>query len=284
MPNLLSRRSFLLTGAAVGGTALVAAVGGIGYLSTVDVGGLTGRADGEHAVLNAFLVIHDDGRIVVQVPRAEMGQGIHTGLAMLVAEELDVPLDNRVSVVFPTEPHPAYSTWTNVLQVRPEEASGPVVWMARRVLGRLGFINTGASGSTMAMWHPMRVAGASARHMLMQAGATRLAVPIGELTTGDGFVRQASSGRSLSYGELARDAAVLTPPDDIMLKPSDQWRVIGRSQPRVDLPAKVRGEPVFGMDVRLPGMLFAAIRHARRSSVPKSSASVTRRPSGTKSA
>lgn len=262
MPNLLSRRTFLLTGAALGGTALVAAVGGIGYLATVDVDGLSGHAEGDYAALNAFLTIHDDGRIVVQVPRAEMGQGIHTGLAMLVAEELDVPMDDRLSVVFPTEPHPAYSTWTNVLQVRPEEASGPVVWLARRVLGQLGFISTGASGSTIAMWHPMRVAGASARHMLLEAGAARLAVPVETLTTGDGFVRHAGSGRSIPYGELARDAAVLAPPDDIVLKPADQWRLIGRSQPRVDLPAKVRGAPVFGMDVVLPDMLHAAIRHA----------------------
>ncbi|NUB45485.1 xanthine dehydrogenase family protein molybdopterin-binding subunit [Fertoebacter nigrum] len=262
MPRLLSRRTFLLTGAALGGTALVAAIGGAGYLATVDVDGRDGFLDGDRAVLNAFVVLHDDGRVVVNVPKTEMGQGIHTGLAIVVAEELDIPFDDRISVVFPTDPHPAYSNWFNALQIRPEEAAGPVVWVGRRVLGQMGFIATGASGSTMGMWHPMRQAGASARHMLLAAAAARLGVPVAELATGDGFVRHAGSGQSLSYGELARAAALLPPPDDPVLKPRAEWRLIGRSQPRVDLPDKVRGAPVFGMDVMLPGMIHAAIRHA----------------------
>jgi isoquinoline 1-oxidoreductase beta subunit len=262
MPRLFTRRALLLTGAAVGGTALVAAVGGLGALATVDVDGLHGSVDGDIAALNAFVTIRPDGRVVVGVPKTEMGQGIHTGLAIVVAEELDIPFDDRIEVVFPTDPHPAYSTWFNVLQVRPEEASGPVVWIGRRVLGYLGFIATGASGSTMGMWHPMRVAGASAREMLLEAGAARLGVPVAELATGDGFVRHTASGRALSYGDLAREAATLPPPAEPRLKPPSEWRLIGKSQPRLDLPAKVRGEPVFGMDVVLPDMLHASIRHA----------------------
>ncbi|APZ52260.1 xanthine dehydrogenase family protein molybdopterin-binding subunit [Salipiger abyssi] len=262
MPKLLSRRSFLLTGAALGGTALVAAIGGVGYLSTVDVDGLEGHLDGDRAVLNAFVVIHPDGRVVVSVPRTEMGQGIHTGLAIVVAEELDIPFDDRISVEFPTEPLPAYSNWFNVLQVRPEEASGPAVWLGRRVLGQMGFIATGASASTMGLWHPMRVAGAAARQMLLSAAATRFDVPVRQLTTADGFVRHEATGQSFSYGELAREAAVLPPPSDPPLRPASEWRLIGRSQPRVDLPAKVRGAPVFGMDVVLPDMLQASIRQA----------------------
>jgi isoquinoline 1-oxidoreductase beta subunit len=262
MPRFLSRRAFLLTGAAVAGTALVAAVGGVGYLATVDVDGLNGHVDGDSGVLNAFVVIHADGRVVVNVPKAEMGQGIHTGLAMVVAEELDIPFDGRISVEFPVEPLPSYSVWFNMLQVRPEEASGPVVWLGRRVIGQLGFIATGASGSTMGMWHPMRVAGASARHMLLTAGASRLGVPMAQLSTRDGFVLHETSGRSLSYGELASEAAVLPPPDEPVLKHAAEWRLIGRSQPRVDLPAKVRGEPVFGADVVQPDMLHATIRHS----------------------
>ncbi|WP_298639444.1 molybdopterin cofactor-binding domain-containing protein [uncultured Tistrella sp.] len=262
MPRLLSRRTFLWTGAALGGTALVAAVGGAGYLATIDVDGRTSSVDGDGAALNAFLTIHRDGRVVVQVPKTEMGQGIHTGLAMVVAEELDIPFDDRIRVEFPVEPLPAYSNWFNILRVRPEEASGPVVWVGRRVLGLAGFIATGASASTMALWHPMRVAGASARHMLLAAGAARLGVPVDQLSTGDGNVRHDGSGRSLSYGDLARDAAFMPPPDDPPLKPAAEWRVMGRYQPRVDVPAKVRGEPVFGIDVVRPGMLHATIRQA----------------------
>ncbi|ODN68522.1 molybdopterin cofactor-binding domain-containing protein [Methylobrevis pamukkalensis] len=191
---LVTRRGLLLTGAAVAGTALVTAVAGVGYLATVDVDGLAGSLDGEDAHLNAFVVVHPDGRVVVNVPRAELGQGIHTGLAMLVAEEMDLLLDDRVTVVFPTEAHPAYSSWFNMLQVRPEEASGPVVWLGRRLLGELGFIATGASASTMSLWHPMRVAGAAARAMLAEAAAVRLGVPRADLRTADGRVHHDASG------------------------------------------------------------------------------------------
>jgi isoquinoline 1-oxidoreductase subunit beta len=263
MPRILSRRAFLMTGAALGGTALVAAVGGVGFLSTVDVDGLHGGAvDGERATLNAFVVLHPDGSVVINVPRTEMGQGIHTGLAMVVAEEMDLPFDDRIRVEFPNEAHPSYSTWFNVLQVRPEEASGPVVWLGRRVLGQMGFIATGASGSTMGLWHTMRVAGAAAREMLVAAASDRLNAPAGELVTRAGAVHHEATGRSVEYGELAQAAAQLPPPDAPALKPRSQWSIIGRSQRRVDIPAKVRGEPVFGMDVILPGMLHASMRHA----------------------
>ncbi|MFD1911111.1 xanthine dehydrogenase family protein molybdopterin-binding subunit [Halodurantibacterium flavum] len=265
MPRFLTRRGFLVTGAALGGTALVAGVAGVagtGYLATVDVDGLHGHLDGESAVLNAFVVIREDGHIVIMVPKTEMGQGIHTGLAMIVAEELRVPLDDRLTVEHPTEAHPAYANWANVLQIRPEEASGPVPWVARRLLGQLGFITTGASSSMMNLWHPMRVAGAAAREMLLAAGAAQLGVPVGELVAIDGQIRHASSNRALSFGELARAAAVLDPPSAPRLTPPSEWRLIGRSQPRLDLPAKIRGEPVFGMDVTLPDMVHASVRHA----------------------
>ena len=263
MSRFLNRRAFLMTGAAAGGTALVAAVSGVGYLATVDVDGLHGgTVEDDRATLNAFVVLHRDGTVVVNVPRTEMGQGIHTGLAMAVAEELDVPFDDRIRVVFPTEAHPAYSAWSNVLQVRPEEAGGPVVWAGRRILGEMGLIATGASASTMGLWHPMRVAGAAARGMLLAAAADRLDVPPGSLTTADGAVHHAASGRALPYGELAADAARRPPPEAPALKAEADWRIIGRSQPRVDIPAKVRGEPVFGMDVVLPDMLHASVRHA----------------------
>ncbi|MBR9765937.1 MAG: xanthine dehydrogenase family protein molybdopterin-binding subunit [Rhodobacteraceae bacterium] len=263
MTRILSRRAFLLTGAAVGGTALVAGIGGVGYLATVDVDGLNGGAvDGDTAELNAFVVVHADGTVTISVPRTEMGQGIHTGLAMVVAEEMDLPFDERIRVVFPTAAHAAYSSWFNVLQVRPEEASGPVVWLARRVLGEIGFIATGASASTMSLWHPMRVAGAAARGMLVAAAAARLDVPESELRTEAAAVHHDATRRSLSYAELAQEAATLPPPDDPVLKPREDWRIVGRAQPRVDIPAKVRGAPVFGMDVVLPRMLHASIRHA----------------------
>ena len=263
MPRILSRRGFLLTGAAAGGTALVAAIGGVGYLATVDVDGLHGaEVNGDRVDLNAFVVVHADGTVTINVPRTEMGQGIHTGLAMVLAEELDIPFDDRIRVVFPTEAHPAYSIWANVFQVRPEEASGPVTWVGRRLLGELGLIATGASASMMGLWHPMRLAGASAREMLIAAASIRLEVPVAELRTTDGAVHHDRTSRSISYGELAAHAARLPPPDAPRLKPRADWQIVGTPQPRLDIPAKVRGEPVFGMDVVLPDMLHASIRHA----------------------
>jgi isoquinoline 1-oxidoreductase beta subunit len=262
MPRFLSRRTFLFTGAALGGTAMVAAVGGLGYLATVDMDGPDGFVDGDRAVFNAFVAIHGDGRVVIQAPRTEMGQGIHTGLAMLVAEELDIPFDSRISVEHPVEQLAVYANYGAPLRTRPEDARGPVMWVAKRLLGLLPLMNTAGSTSTMGLWFPMRTAGAAARHMLVAAGATRLGVPAGELTTSDGFVRHAASGRSIAYGDLAREAALVPPPREPALRPASAWRLIGRSQLRVDLPAKIRGEPVFGADVVLPDMLHASIRRA----------------------
>lgn len=260
MARLLSRRNFLLAGAALGGTAVVATAAGTGYLATIDMDGPDGFVDGDRAVLNAFIAIHGDGRVVIQAPRTEMGQGIHTGLAMLVAEELDIPFDSRIRVEHPVEPLAVYANYSAPLRTRPEDMRGPLMWAAKRALGALPLMNTAGSTSTMGLWFPMRSAGAAARHMLIAAGAARLGVPAGELTTADGFVRHAATGRSIAYGVLAREAALVPPPREPALKPAPAWRLIGRSQPRVDLPAKVRGEPVFGADVVLPGMLHAAIR------------------------
>jgi isoquinoline 1-oxidoreductase beta subunit len=262
MPRIFSRRNFLITGAVLGGTAMVAALGGIGTLATVDMDGPDPLLGGERLVFNAFVAIHQDGSVVIQAPRTEMGQGIHTGLAMLVAEELDIPFDARIRVEHPVEHLAAYTNFSGPLRTRPEDAQGPVMWATKRLLGLLPLNNTAGSRSIVGMWVPMRQAGAAARHMLVTAGAARLGVPVGDVTTGDGFVRHAASGRSIAYGDLVRDAALVPPPSEPVLKSASAWRLIGRSQQRVDLPAKIRGEPVFGADVVLPDMLHAAIRQA----------------------
>lgn len=263
MPGMLSRRSFLITGAVLSGSVVVAATAGVGYLATVDLDGPDGLVDGDRAVLNAFVAIYTDGTVTVFVPKTEMGQGIHTGIAMLVAEELDVPFDERISVEHPTEVLPVYGGWASQLGIRPEEASGPLHWLGRRALGAASIVSTGASSSTYELWTNLRQAGATARHMLVGAAAEELGVAATELTTpGDGSVYHEATGASLSYGHLALAAAMVPPPVDPALKPAAHWRLIGRSQPRVDIPAKVRGMPVFGIDVDLPQMLHASIRQA----------------------
>lgn len=263
MPRLLSRRSFLITGAVLSGTVAVAATAGIGYLASVDIDGPDGFVDGDRAVLNAFVAIYTNGTVSVFVPKTEMGQGIHTGIAMLVAEELGIPFDNRISVEHPTEVLPVYGGWASQLGIRPEEASGPLHWLGRRALGAASIVSTGASSSTYELWTSLRQAGAAARHMLVGAAAAEMGVAPTELTTpGDGSVVHEATGTSLTYGHLALAAATIPPPETPELKPASDWQLIGRSQPRVDIPAKVRGLPVFGMDVVQPQMLHASIRQA----------------------
>ncbi|MDQ1080638.1 xanthine dehydrogenase family protein molybdopterin-binding subunit [Pseudoroseomonas cervicalis] len=260
MPRSLSRRIVLFGGAALGGSVLAATAGGVGYLASIDMEGAEGHLAGDRAVLNAFIAIEADGRVVLQLPRTEMGQGIHTGLAMLVAEELDIPFDGRIRIEHPVEPLAAYANVGGPLRTRPEEMRGPLMWAASRALGALPLINTAGSTSIMGMWVPLRRAGAAARQRLLAAAAARLGVPLAELTTAAGSVHHAATGRRLPYADLARQAALMPPPRAPALKPPAAWRLIGRPQPRLDLPAKIRGEPVFGADLLLPGMLHATIR------------------------
>lgn len=261
---LFTRRGFLITGAAVGGVIAGGLVLGVGYLSTVDMEGLDGFTDGDGAVhLNAYIAIRPDGKIIFASPHTEMGQGIHTGIAMLIAEELDVDLsDGSVSVEHPVEELPVYTNYTLALRVRPEDAAGPLHWVGRRVLGLLPVIGTGGSSGIKNTWHPLRVAGASARSMLLRAAAARWNAPVAECRTENGKVLHDGSGRSASYGDLAIDAAALAPGADVALKQPAQWRYIGKGAARLDIPPKVRGEAQFGIDVRQPGMLYAALRQA----------------------
>lgn len=180
---------------------------------------------------SAYLQLAPDGAIVVQVDKAELGQGVLTAFATLVAEELDVPLA-AVTARF-SGIHPLYQDPTQV---------------------------TAESSSMRKRWKPLRLAGAAARAMLLDAAAARLAVARGELSTdGLGHVVHAASARSLPYASLVADAAMLPVPDDLPLRARADFRLLGRDVPRVDVPDKVLGRAGFGMDVRLPGMRIAAV-------------------------
>ncbi len=259
-----SRRRLLLSGLALGGGLLV----GYGVLKPRDLLGdrhvLTSRP-GETA-LNAWLRIAEDGRVTVAVPRAEMGQGIFTALAMLVAEELDVPW-SAIAV----EQAPIAKVYGNIAAL---VSSLPLAdddhgWLARggrfgleRVARALGVQITGGSASVRDAWLPMRTAGAAARMMLMQTAAARLAVPVTQLQASDGVVSHAASGRALHYGALAGEAALLEAPTEITFKKRSDYRHIGKPLPRLDLPDKVTGAAQFGIDVIQPDLLHAAIRIA----------------------
>lgn len=180
---------------------------------------------------NAWLRIDRDGSVLVRVGKSEMGQGVRTSLPMIVAEELDVPLES----------------------VRIEQASpGPDF----RSLG------TGGSGSIMRSWDPLRGAGAAARAMLVAAAAARWNVPAESLTTRDGVVTHAATQRSAAYGELVSDAARQPVPEKPPLKEQSAYRLIGTSKKRIDGRDVVTGRARYGIDVRLPGMLHAVVARA----------------------
>jgi isoquinoline 1-oxidoreductase beta subunit len=267
-----SRRRFLLGGLAAG-TALVvgwgvapprqrlhATAGDTAYLKTARAGGT--------AVLNGWVTIDTDGTVSVVVPRSEMGQGVHTALPVLLAEELDAPLE-AVRVV----PAPIDKIFANLTVLRdtlpfhPDDAGSVpegARWVAGKVARELGIMFTGGSTSVKDAWTTMREAGAVARAMLLRAAAEQWTADVATLTTRDGMVLH-PDGRRAPYGLLAARAAALgadIEPADVRLKTPAQFTLIGKPLPRRDAPDKVNGRAVFGIDVRPEGLLYAALRMA----------------------
>lgn len=224
--------------------------------------------------LNGWIRIAADGGVVLAMPRSEMGQGVHTALAMLVAEELDVPLarvnleqagndslyGNVAMLVNGLPFHPSEKD-TYSAQGAPRVQPTHVrlgEWMVGKVARELGISVTGGSTSVADAWSVLRLAAATARASLLGAASLKWRLPVDELVVKDGVISH-PSGPAAHYGELARFAAA-TPPSAVRLKQPHEWQLIGRAAPRQDVPAKVDGSAVFGVDVRLPGMLFAAVR------------------------
>ena len=205
--------------------------------------------------------------MIVAVPRAEMGQGIQTALAMLVAEEMDARWD-QVRVEDP----PENGVYRNVdilidsLPFSPEE-TGTIVdiahWVAGKLGGVLGVLATGGSTATRDAWLPMRMAGAVARDLLLRAASPqeRPACPA-TLIVSEGEVRRKDGSRVATFGELVDFVGDLSTMPAPPLKQPSEFKLIGKPQPRLDIPAKVTGTATFGIDVRLPGLLYAAVRNA----------------------
>jgi isoquinoline 1-oxidoreductase beta subunit len=217
--------------------------------------------------LNGWIKILPEGGVVLAMPRSEMGQGVHTALPQLVAEELDVPLSSvrieqagwdavygNVAMLLGNLPfHPAERDQEDGFGR--EKASR---WLVAKVGRELGIHATGGSSSVADAWEVVRAAAATARASLLGAASLQWKLPVEELRVVDGVVAH-PSGRSASFGELARTAAA-TPPGDVRLKRRHEWRVIGKPAARLDVPQKVDGSARFGIDVRLPGMRYAALR------------------------
>lgn len=181
---------------------------------------------------NAWLRIYEDGTIRIIVDRSEMGQGVSTALPQLVAEELEVPLE-RVTFAF-APAHPVYANPAMRVQM------------------------TGGSTSVRMAWEPLRQAGAIARWLLRHAAAGRWDVAPGEVAMRDGRAVH-PDGSTLDYGELATAAAALQAPHEVPLKDPADFRLIGTSPPRLDIPAKTRGEATFGIDAGPPDARVAVV-------------------------
>ncbi len=231
-----TRRGFLKGGAGlalaiVAPTVALAEVGGPGHAGSAMI-------DGEFSP-NAFLRIGTDGTVTVVSKHLEMGQGVYTGLATLVAEELDADW-SRVTVEGAPADAKRYSN---------------LFWKAQ---------GTGGSTAIANSYEQMRRAGATARAMLVSAAAQQWKVPASQITVKNGVVSHAASGRKAGFGELAEAAAQLPVPANVKLKNPKDFTLIGRSAPRVDSVAKTTGRATFTQDVKLPGMLVAVVAHPPR--------------------
>ena len=211
-----SRRTFLQVSAAAGGAlCLELVVPGVARAGTSP----------EAAEVNAWVVVHPDDRVVIRIARSEMGQGSSTGLPMLVAEELGCAW-SQVSIEFV-----------------------PVAENLRRNRA-WGSMSTGGSRSIRDSQEFLRTAGATARTMLVAAAARDFGVSPLECQVADGVITHAASGRRTTFGKVAAAAAQLAVPTSVKLKDPKDWTLIGKANvPRFDLPDKVRGKPVYGIDV-----------------------------------
>jgi isoquinoline 1-oxidoreductase subunit beta len=226
--NGLSRRRLLQAGVSAGGGLMLSL-----SLSFADGDAEAAGADG--FAPNAFIQIEGDGQIVLTMPYVEMGQGTYTAISMLIAEELEVDLN----------------------QVRLEHAPPNEKLYGNPLLG--GIQATGNSNAIRAAWQPMRQAGATARTMLVSAAAKRWNVDPASCHAQHGQVLHAPAGRSIKYSELAAEAARMPVPESVALKRPEDFKLIGTPAKRLDTPAKVNGTAVYGIDARPPGVKIATL-------------------------
>jgi isoquinoline 1-oxidoreductase beta subunit len=221
-----SRRAFLQTAAAAGGALL------LGFRIPL-AGSANAPVRGVFAP-NAFIRIDPQGAVTLIMPQVEMGQGVYTSIAMILAEELDVSWE-RVGVEAAPPDDKLYGNPTFGLQV------------------------TGNSNSIRAFWLPLRKAGASARAMLIEGAAARWKVAANTCSSAGGEVIHTATGRKLAYGSLVDDASRVAPPKDPPLKAPADFKTIGKPLKRLDTPDKVNGKAVYGIDAMPPGVKFATL-------------------------
>src|SRR5262245_16211436 len=224
----VNRRAFVIGAAAAGG--------GLALGLDLPLGGPQPilAQDGSPEI-TAWVVVRPDDTVVVRVARAEMGQGSLTGLVQLVAEELA-------------------ADWSKIKWETPTPGQS----LARK--RAWGDYATVGSRAIRQSHEYVRKGGATAREMLKQAAANEWKVPVAEVTAENGTLTHKPSGRTTTYGKVAVAAAKLEPPKDVPLKDPKNWKIAGKPLKRVDTPDKVTGKQIYGADLKLPGMLNAAIK------------------------
>jgi isoquinoline 1-oxidoreductase subunit beta len=223
----MNRRSFVIGTAAVGG--------GLALGLELQIGSGEAEAAASEPEVNAWVVIRPDETVVIRVAKSEMGQGTITGLAQLVAEELECDW-SKVTFEYPT----------------------PGQNLARKQVW--GTMFTAGSRGIRESQELVRKGGAVARQMLLQAAANGWNVPVSECSAVNGVIAHKSSGRTTTFGKVAEAAGKLEPPNDVQLKDPKDWKIAGRPLKRLDTIDKLTGQLIYGIDVKLPGMLNAAIK------------------------
>src|SRR5258705_12699229 len=227
--NTTNRRKFLQTSAVIGG-GLVIAFHLPAFAKRI---GNIGAAASDNFAPNAFIRIGKDNIVTVIVNHSEMGQGAYTSLPMIIADELDADWSKVKFEAAPVDPvynHPG-----------------------------LGMQGTGGSTSTWVEWDRFRNAGATGRYLLVATAAQTWNVDPSTLRTEKGYVIHNASGRKLSYGELVDKAATITAPKEVKLKDAKDFKLIGKPTKRLDTPEKINCAGIFGLDVKVPGLLTAVI-------------------------
>src|SRR5216683_8109424 len=225
----MNRRSFVIGTAAVGG--------GLALGLELQIGSGEADAAASEPEVNAWVVIRPDDTVVIRIARSEMGQGTLTGLAQLVAEELECDW-SKVTTEYPTPGQ-------NVARKR--------VW---------GDMSTGGSRGIRMSHEYVRKGGAAARDMLIQAAAAEWKVAPSECSAASGTITHKASGRTTTYGKVAEAAAKVEPPKDVKLKDPKDWKIAGKPLKRLDTADKTTGKQVYSMDIKRPGMLSAAIKES----------------------
>lgn len=228
----LSRRDF------VGGAAGLTFTFAFGGLMTARPDGVAAATEAATRTIGGWVTIGTDNTVTIAAPIAEMGQGAFTSLPMIVAEELD-------------------ADWSTVKPIVPPQVPG--LYGNPQLRGAVFVV---ASRTTDGFWDKARIHGAQARRVLMQAAADRWGVPLSEVSTEPSVVVHVASGRRMTYGEIARFATVpaeLPKIEPAELKQPSAYRIVGTSVPRFDIPAKTNGSAKYGMDVQVPGMVYATL-------------------------